>query len=1271
MKLFVRGILFLAIASFSSQAFGQIISWTNLTADTSFDNGANWTTPAGTGTIPNSTEQVGIFPGFTTAADPSGTVILVTAGGNATITITTPNPQSIGGLLVSGNFDSTSIPITVLNLSETAGSTLTVGSQGTAIVGGTTVNFAGNLTQASGTIEIGSTNNNLDPGQTTGTGTLNLSGGTLDITHGQISIGEGTFGSLNQTGTSTVKAGSLDIGVGLGSSGTYGMMGTGNTLTLTANGEARIDNATFTQTGADSLVDLSALGAFTQLGVTAGSHAIYNLVDGTLLMNTTFVGALPGTTGTINQMGGTMTSTGVFDIGLVGGGGTGTYNLMAGTADFQDGFSVGDLAGSTMNQGTGSTLTAEGVVNIGSVTGVGTYNMMGGTATLNNGMVIGAKGEVNQTGGTLTVPTGQTLDLSAVGSIYNLSGGTLAVGSTSLVGPAGHGVMNFNGGTIQVASGGAFVDPIDTNLAAGSGTIDAVTTPGVTSVTMSGNVSGTGGITFEGDTGTTFQLTGTNTYTGATTIMSGILNLNGPDIAHSGLLNIAAPAVANMNVASGGFAYAGALGGTGALNINYTTAGDTFVALNPSGFAGHITLGADGVNPGNFQVYGGTYANITDNGTASGVTIGGASLAPLPAGATAPTSGTVTFGNVSYTGPTLINSGFTLNAGTLDPTGIVTNHGSLFALSTGSVVNTGTIGVSTSSPIGTTFTINGGLTSTGGNTLIRTSSVGTPIADSVTVTGPATIDATSRFSVTGTGNITTPLIILTSGGLTVDPAALTNISSSLLFKPTLTQVLDTIQLTAAQGTTSLFAMTPNQAAVAKSVDQAIINFNSLPLSQQAVFNPILQAFNNASLPSQIATGLEQLSPESLQYARNIAFENSNFLAQRVNGFDADIRAGYGGLDTNAISVVAPGFNSGLGRSLGSLLAYNDPAFHQAAPNGVNYYPGTSDGGEGISSSSESSSHASPGSPGWDSSSQVISDSPNPYLAHQHPSGPDVPAMSEFIGGDVILADLNQDQNANNAPSSKANYTAADATAGVSFRMTSHLAAGVLFDYNHTDATTDSNGSKTTVVSYSPGIFATYFEKGFYANGLFSFGYNQYDNSREIGLIDSTAHSNPDGYQYVGDLDAGYDFHPDKNWVVGPTLGVTYTHLDIDSFTETGAPGADLAVDSQSVDSLRSRLGGHVIFQTNTGDVLLQPNLTAMWQHEYLASGSGITSSFNDFSSSAFTIQTASPSRDSALIGCGLTATLNNSMALYLNYLADVGASDYFAQTVVGGFKARF
>ncbi len=439
-----------------------------------------------------------------------------------------------------------------------------------------------------------------------------------------------------------------------------------------------------------------------------------------------------------------------------------------------------------------------------------------------------------------------------------------------------------------------------------------------------------------------------------------------------------------------------------------------------------------------------------------------------------------------------------------------------------------------------------------------------------------------------------------------------------------------------------------------------------PLSQipPTELAPILAGLDN--LPAnQIPIALEELSPESLQYARNIAFENSNFLVQRVDGVLANLRSGYNGLDTSGIGFVMPGFESGTGRSLSSLLAYNSP-YHAAAPNGVNYYPGG-----GSTDGSDSNSESSIPSPHWDSSSQTMTDSPDPNLSTTPPNRYKAPAFSEFISGDVILADLNQNQGSSNAPPSKASYTAGNVTAGVSFRMTSKLAAGVLFDYSHTDAKTDNHGSKTKVDTYSPGLYATYFDHGFYANSLFSFGYNDYSNSRDIALTNSTAHSSPSGQQYVANLDLGYDFHPGPSWVVGPTLGATYTHLDVDSFTENGAGGADLSVNSQSVDSLRSRFGAHVSYLTQVGSMTLQPSFTAMWQHEYMDDSSGITSQFNIPGSGAFTINTAAPSRDSALLGCGLTATFNSSMSFYLNYLADVGASDYFAQSIVGGFKARF
>ena len=131
----------------------------------------------------------------------------------------------------------------------------------------------------------------------------------------------------------------------------------------------------------------------------------------------------------------------------------------------------------------------------------------------------------------------------------------------------------------------------------------------------------------------------------------------------------------------------------------------------------------------------------------------------------------------------------------------------------------------------------------------------------------------------------------------------------------------------------------------------------------------------------------------------------------------------------------------------------------------------------------------------------------------------------------------------------------------------------------------------------------------------------------------------------------------------------YTHLDVDSFQESGAGPADLFVDSQSANSIRARLGGHVVYQIRSGSVLFQPNLTASVQHEFLDDTFGLTSQLPG--GPDFTIQGTNPGRNSGLIGLGVTATLDNTLSFYLNYLAEVGGGDYFVQNVEGGIKASF
>ncbi len=69
----------------------------------------------------------------------------------------------------------------------------------------------------------------------------------------------------------------------------------------------------------------------------------------------------------------------------------------------------------------------------------------------------------------------------------------------------------------------------------------------------------------------------------------------------------------------------------------------------------------------------------------------------------------------------------------------------------------------------------------------------------------------------------------------------------------------------------------------------------------------------------------------------------------------------------------------------------------------------------------------------------------------------------------------------------------------------------LVGYSHTDANLDHIGSSTaTVDSYSPGIYASYVDGGWYGNGLFSYDYNSYTEDRniQIGALNGTNHGAP-------------------------------------------------------------------------------------------------------------------------------------------------------------------
>jgi outer membrane autotransporter protein len=280
--------------------------------------------------------------------------------------------------------------------------------------------------------------------------------------------------------------------------------------------------------------------------------------------------------------------------------------------------------------------------------------------------------------------------------------------------------------------------------------------------------------------------------------------------------------------------------------------------------------------------------------------------------------------------------------------------------------------------------------------------------------------------------------------------------------------------------------------------------------------------------------------------------------------------------------------------------------------------------------------------------------------------PEENKWSGFVDGTVILADLSH-----NADDSHADYTTGGVTAGFDYRIAKTFAAGAMFGYGHTYADLDEIGSHARVDTYSPGLYATYADKGFYVNGLATYDYNNYSETREIPFAALTANGTTHGDQYNGDIDAGYDFHQGA-LTFGPTLAVQYVHLEINDFNESSAGAADLSVDEQQDDSLRSRLGAALSYQlVECGHMIFTPHLSVSWQHEYMDNARGITSQFSNQGLGSFTVQGTNTDRDSAFIDLGGDAQINKALSAFVDYETQVGQSDFYAQAVQAGLKVSF
>ena len=249
-------------------------------------------------------------------------------------------------------------------------------------------------------------------------------------------------------------------------------------------------------------------------------------------------------------------------------------------------------------------------------------------------------------------------------------------------------------------------------------------------------------------------------------------------------------------------------------------------------------------------------------------------------------------------------------------------------------------------------------------------------------------------------------------------------------------------------------------------------------------------------------------------------------------------------------------------------------------------------------------------------------------------------------------------------------------AGLDAKIGDHALGGAFFSYKNSDAQLGSNNSHATVDSYSGGLYGDYHQDGFFANGLAAYTRNRYSTDRDVVFpgFSSDATGSTNGNQESVNLDGGYDWHATDRLTLGPIAGLQYVHLDVDGFNETGAGVTNLAVSSQNMNSLQSRVGARVDYHLLTSKTSsFAAELHAAWQHEYLDDSRGISASFENLGGglAPFTVQTSSPQRDAAVVGLGLNVTVHDRLTLFADYELLMWSSSYFEQTVNGGGRISF
>lgn len=724
-RLLVMVVCALALQMGAGSLRAAIIDWDG-SSSTTFSTGGNWSTNSAPSN--STTTDIARFGSIAFTNQPTLTASRSINGlifaGNATVTLSgSTNTLTIGSSGI--NDQSTSGTQTVSTLLSLAANQSFTNSGNLTITG--------NIANSTRLLTL------------TGTGAGGLISGVIGSGSGGITkSGTGTWTlsrSNTYTGATTISAGTLVAAANsalgttggattVNSGGTLGFQGginysTAEAVTINGTGAAGRSGAIDNISGTNTFAGPITVATNAQIGATAGALTLNGAInlsasataDRTLSFNPAGATAI-----TVNgKLSDALNASFMLNVAQVG---NGTVTLANGTSDYWGNTSVGTAGGTTTG-----TLALGANNALPTINNASAINVYSGTLALNN------------------------FNATAAGTL-NLGGG--GAGSTAAI-TTGTGTLTLNGDVTYDATNNPNGATVAGNLALGSDRIFTIndSTAAASDLTVSAAISGTNfGITKEG--AGTMVLSGTNTYTGVTTINAGTLSVG--TIGNGGVagnLGAATNTAANLVLGGGTLQYTGSTAGT---DRNFTLSPGTTSTIDVTTAATNLTLSGSAIN------------------TTGGITKAGA--------------GTLTLAGTNlYTGTTTVNAGTLLAQGSAslgDTTGNVTVSGGTLALAGGAAITAGSpTNAQTITKSGTLSLSGSGATaSTGALHAAGSTGQTSQWLGNITLAANATISAADNLLIVGDGTSYANTLNLNGNTLTFNTTSAAGVTPVYLTAPT-------------------------------------------------------------------------------------------------------------------------------------------------------------------------------------------------------------------------------------------------------------------------------------------------------------------------------------------------------------------------------------------------------------------------------------------------------------------------------------------------------